>query len=167
MRNVSYSEGGVLRAECNEFLVTNVVKIISPRFFFSCQLTNGNMCVNVRASVHRHGGEGWWCRGAGAEQTCGMLLFYIIADMSQRRCLFPTPHLFDQCLQYCTWQEKLRQKHTEGCQLEEFTDPHFFAFPVSALDTVVSAPQAKDQISALGKIKTHASVFFPYDKAVM
>ena len=88
---------------------------------FPCQLANGNMCVNVHARVPPR-------RGVKAKQTYGMLVFYIIADMSQRRCLFPALRLFDQCLQYCTWQEKRTQKCTEGCQLEEFTDPVFY-FP--------------------------------------
>lgn len=62
-----------------------------------------------------------------ARRTHGMLMFYIIAHMIQRRCKIPAHHLCDQFLQFCTWQEKRTQKCTDGCQLEDLTDPALYA----------------------------------------
>lgn len=61
--------------------------------------------------------------GKKQKQTYGMLVFYIRAVMSQRRCLFPTLHLCDQCLQCCTCRKKA---NIEGRQLEKSDLPFYF-----------------------------------------
>lgn len=64
-------------AECNKYLVTNVVKI-----------TRACLCNELKAA-------GSQTRGKTVNETYGVLVFYIIADMKQRTCLFQILHLFD------------------------------------------------------------------------
>lgn len=117
---------GVLRAECNEFLVTNVVKILSSRIFpaysqiGTCVCMCVWVCMCVRVCALR-----WTKSRADIWYAC---VLYHSWHEPKKVSIANSPPFWSMSAILYLAKKKLIQKCNEGCQLEQFTDPALY-FP--------------------------------------